>query len=404
MRYILGSRWNGLAIVTLSGAALLQGCGSSSETAPTASSESAAQPSTMQTASAETQSAQADSDPSAPASPEELMLKVVQLTATQFEAPAEASLTPIAESRVASADRSRHKEIVQLSLEVISQTHNDPSREQLFNNAVHYLSGSQLQLALEGDAGSEQELIDNAALLLKRDPKSLATIEANSKVVELAREKAERLATEDAATVYANQARLFATNFAQEPNRSAVTLLDAARWCDRRGYFAPAITCYNELKQSFGSTIFANQADGPIRRLSMLGQALGEFGGPTIDGGAVQRSHYNGQPMVVVFWDSRDPDLAGTFAEIQQARRSRTDIDIALIGVCLDEDERAAATAIEALSGCPQIYSSNPAERGRNNPLARFYGVQDTPTIWLIESNGIVRSIDAVPSEVGSLR
>lgn len=382
------------------------GCGSGSDTTTGATDKPA---STDSTATASTtaindQSADMESPTQPAGSPEEIMLKVVQLTATQVKAADPTDLRPVAETVVASAERSRQQEIVQLSLEVISQTHNDPAKEQLFNNAVHYLSGAQLQLALEGDNESEQELIDNASLLLKRNPQSLATIEANAKVVELAREKAERLATDEYAMAYANQARLFATNFAHEPNRAAVTLLDAARWCERRGYTEPSIACYSELKTSFGSTLFASQADGPIRRLTMLGKSLGEFGGPTIDGGSVLREHYNGQPMVVVFWDSRDPDLVGTFEEIEQQRASRPQTDIALIGVCLDEDERTAAAAIDALPRCPQIYSPDPTERGRNNPLARYYGVQDTPTIWLIASNGTVMSIDALPSDIASLR
>ena len=334
------------------------GCGSAEQAGESAQAGNSSQPGPetttatddVKTASATNSDAAAKPETAAASgTPEELMLKVVQLTATQIQVADPTDLTPVAETAVASADRSRHEEIVQLSLEVISQTHDDPEREQLFNNAVHYLSGAQLQLALEGDDKSEQELIDNATVLLKRNPKSLATVEANAKVVELAREKAERFASDEFAAAYANQARMFATNFSHEPNRAAVTLLDAARWCERRAYVDPAIACYNELRTSFSSTIFASQADGPIRRLSMLGQPLGEFGGPTIDGGSVQREHYNGQPMIVVFWDSRDPALAGTFAEIEDARASRSDVDIALIGVCLDEDERSASAAIESL-------------------------------------------------------
>ena len=392
---------------TLASLVAASGCGTSEPAAPTAGD--ADTPSTTVTASAtpETSAAPAETPGDAPSpsgTPEELMLKVVQLTATQFQPADPTDLTPVASSAVESADRSRQEEIVQLSLEVISQTHNDPAKEQLFNNAVHYLSGAQLKLALEGDNDSERELIENAATLLKRNPKSLATIEANAKVVELAREKAELAATDDLAMAYGNQARLFATNFAHEPNRAAVTLLDAARWCDRRGYAEPAIACYDELRTSFETTLFASQADGPIRRLRMLGQALGEFGGPTIDGGVVHREHYNGQPLVVVFWDSRDPNLSSTFNAIDEIRKSRSETDIALVGVCLDEDERAASAAIDLLPSCPHIYSASPNERGRNNPLARYYGVQDTPTIWLISSSGTVMNLDATPSEVARLK
>lgn len=337
-------------------------------------------------------------------SPESLMEQVARLSARKLQSESDAYVTPASAQAIASADKSRHREIAQLSMEVITQTHADPAKAQIFNNAVHYLSDAQVRLALEGDIDAERKLLENADMLLKRDSASLAAIEANAKVVELAHLKAEQIESEDFATTYCNQARMFATNFSHEPNRAAVTLLDAARWCDRRGFSTLATTCYTDLRTSFASTLFAEQADGPLRRLSMLGQPLIEFTGPTIDGGIVERSQYNGQPMVVVFWDSQDPDLLGTFNDLEQIRRSRSDVDVALIGVCLDEDANAARSAIASLPRCPQVYSPIPDEQGRNNPLARYYGVQDTPTIWMISSDGTVVSLDALPADLNGLR
>lgn len=380
------------------------GCGNSA--APTAETSEPLTPlATLQTADAPSGKLSAPDESAPPLiSPAELLEQVARLKATQIQPADPNVITPVAATQLASADKARHKEIAQLSLEVISQTHDDPASEQLFNNAVHYLSDAQVQLALTGDEKAERELIDNATDLLKRDAKSLAAMEANAKVVELARGKAEQSNAEEFAAAYANQARVFATNFSHEPNRAAVVLIDAGRWCDRRGYVDNAVACYTDLRTVFSDTLFASQADGPLRRLGMLGQPLLEFTGPTIDGGRVTREQYNGQPMVVAFWDSKDPDLLGTFSQLEAARRARTDIDVVLIGVCLDEDESAARVAMASLPQCPQVYSSIPEEQGRNNPLAQYYGVQDTPTLWLIDSRGVVVSLDALPTDIATLR
>src|SRR5690606_362902 len=52
---------------------------------------------------------------------------------------------------LSAAARSQHETIIGLARQVVAATHQDPTREQLFNNAVHYLSDSRLALALDGD-------------------------------------------------------------------------------------------------------------------------------------------------------------------------------------------------------------------------------------------------------------
>lgn len=293
--------------------------------------------------------------------------------------------------------RRQQEQVIDLARQVIAATHNDGSKTQVFNNAVHYLSDARLQLAMTGDTEQAQLLVDDADSLYERDPKSFAAVESAFKVVELAQRKAEQQGKQDPewCVEFARQARLFAEKFPHEANRSAMTLLTAGRMCDRSGLTEDARRCFTLVRDEFPDTIFAEQVSGFLRRLSMVGQPL-ELAGPTIDGGYVSIDQYQGKPMLVVFWNTQSPQFREDIDKLLQLLEHPAAKKLSVVGVNLDQDESAIDEFLTQHSlNWSHIFYSEPEKRGGGHPLARYYGVQSVPTYWLVDEAGIVAAAPA---------
>jgi hypothetical protein len=270
--------------------------------------------------------------------------------------------------------------------------HDDQSREQLFNNAVHYFGDARMQLALLGEAEQAQLLSDDAETLYDRDKSSFAAIDSGFKVVELAEAMAARHGPEDREWVkaYANQARLFADRFPQEQGRVAVTLIAAGRKCEQFGLHDDARQCYYLVERLYPDSPFVQQIAGILRRLRLVGQPL-ELAGSTIDGGFLSADQFAGKPMLVAFWASNSETFRRDVPVLKQLTSRFGDDRLTVIGVNLDQDEYAVDAFLEETGiGWRQIFFSDADKRGGKSPVARFYGVHVVPTYWLIDARGIV--------------
>jgi hypothetical protein len=91
-----------------------------------------------------------------------------------------------------------------------------------------------------------------------------------------------------------------------------------------------------------------------------------------------------------VFWASHARPFIEQLATLQKTMKTYEKYAVA-VGVSLDADENALETFMER-SGLtwPQIFSPNRALRGWNSPLAVQYGINNLPTIWLVDPNGVV--------------
>ncbi len=290
----------------------------------------------------------------------------------------------------------RYKQTVQLASQVIGKTHRDPNSEEFFNSAVHYLTDARMQLALAGEDEQAQLLLEDAQSLFQRDATSFAAMEAASRVLELTQAKASRSDNTDPkwTLAFARQARMFAANFPQETHRSAVNVLAAGRMCERLGVLTEAETCLAWIEQGFPQTPYAEQAAGPLRRLRLVGNPLTEFGGPTLDGRFLSINQLRGKSLLVVFWTSNSAQFREDLPVIQKTLNNFPD-RIAAVGVNLDTDEIAATNFVkQSQLSWPHIFHSDPQNRGEYNVVARHYGVVDVPQYWLVDSQGIVRSVD----------
>lgn len=362
--------------------------------------------------------AKAESEKNAPepGSPEGLLQQLIRLRTApmdvvrqpipdqpgKFE---EVHLTP---SQVAAERSRRYQEISDLASQLIAKTHDKPALEQLFNSAVSMLTESRMQMVLSGDKTQARYLIEDADALYKRDPTSFAAIEAGYRTVQLAQSLAQLQPDDpELAVAYSRRSRLFAERFPQETSRAAVSLMTAARQCDHLGLIDEARLCYAVVSQQYSDTPFAGQVSGPLRRFQLVGQVLEDFAGETHDGGQISLSQYRGHVVLIAFWSSASR-FSQDLPTLEQIAAKYSSEPFQVLGVNLDQELAELEETLESGGlGWKHIFFLDPQLRGLANPLARHYGVTKVPLYWLVDANGVVRSIDVAPAnledEVGTL-
>ncbi|WP_437203980.1 thioredoxin-like domain-containing protein [Planctomicrobium sp. SH664] len=293
----------------------------------------------------------------------------------------------------------RNEKVIELAMEAIQKTNADPAKEQLFNNAVHFLADARMQLSLAGDTAQAQLMAEDAEHLYKRNKTSFAAIESAAKIVQLTQQQAQQYAAGDPqwALAFAQQARLFAEKFPGETSRAAIHLLAAGRMCDELGQREAAQLCLRTIADKFPGTPFAEQVEPSLRRLALPGNVLQEFGGTTTDGGYISIEQYRGQAVLIAFWASNSTRFREHLPFIQQAQ-SRFGNRLAVVGVNFDRDERSVDQFLEETGiSWKQIFYSDPEKRGARNLVARHYGVTQVPAYWLVDPQGKVISVQVDP-------
>jgi hypothetical protein len=311
--------------------------------------------------------------------------------------------TPAAEnldvSKLAQIRRERNERIIDLATAVIGATHQNPKQEELLVAGVHQLMESRTQLALQGNAEDVEALYSDCETLQKKFPKSKAAAEAAFSRVLFARTNATMRGLKEPRWLeeFARQARLFATTFPEEETRAMIVLQAAARSCELHRKYDEAAGCYAAIEKKFPKHQHAAQASAALRRLSLKGQTL-QLAGPTLDGGFSRIDDFAGKLVLVCFWDTESEEFLKTVPMIQSIAKKYGKSGLAVIGVNLDEEESTVAEYLEEHPmPWPHIFHPDPLQRRWDNPVVKYYGVQDVPCLWLVDGEGTVVDMTVQP-------
>ncbi|MSR56474.1 MAG: TlpA family protein disulfide reductase [Planctomycetaceae bacterium] len=290
--------------------------------------------------------------------------------------------------------KKRNEKVIELCQKAIAQVHGDAAQERLFSVAVHNMLEARLQLALAGERDSIDALYEDAAALFQRDPKSAAAAAAAHALVNLAYSQAKAGGSEKRKWLeeFARQATHFAEDFPTEERRALPLLFTAARSCEIGGLVPEALECYTLIQQKFPQSAYAPRVAAVVRRLKLVGNPP-QIAGPTIDGDQVVLDDLLGQAVLVVFWSTDAKPFLEGLPSLLQTIRNRTSPGIRVIGVNLDQDPTSVTqfTLTHKISW-PQIFFSEPAQQGWNNPIVGYYGIMELPALWLIDQSGNVVS------------
>jgi len=326
-----------------------------------------------------------------------------------------AAPTPDDPKAVAAYRRDRNKQIVNLATQAISATHAEPRLANQFNAAVHQLMETQLELALLGRPDDIDALFDAVRDLEDSHPDSKAAEEAGFTLARYTHANARRFAAVNPETLFefSRQARIYADMYPSRVDRAAPVLYAAARSCEKQAQRVGDLAirkrlrnetrlCYIALKTNFAGVHQGVVATAVLRRLNLAGRKLTEFGGPTLDGRRAEIERLRGRVAVLVFWSSENEGLNQNIDGLISTLSRHSPDDVYLLGVNMDATHQAAEDYVQE-HGLPgkHIFFAGEDEQRWENPIVRYWGVQDIPSIWIVDQVGTVVTTDATFKNLG---
>ena len=311
--------------------------------------------------------------------------------------------------------RERNERIVDMATKVLRLTMNEEARKPQFHLAVGQLLEARFQMALAGTQDDVDLFYADVQALNERDEKSIAAAEGVYYIARFAHTKAGLMGKSQPVwfETLSRWAREFADRFPEQAPRAASLLFGAARSCELHALastdkelstrlLTESRLCYTALAEKFATTDQGQEATASLRRMALAGQTLSQFSGPTLDGGFISSDDFSGKPTVIFFWDSESAEFtADLLPVLAQISADLPSSKLRMVGVALDEDE---ATLNEYLENHKvpgqQIFFTQAEQRSWNSPLVRFWGIAQSPTVWLIDSQGKVISTSLEAGEL----
>jgi peroxiredoxin len=137
-----------------------------------------------------------------------------------------------------------------------------------------------------------------------------------------------------------------------------------------------------------------------LRRTRLFGKAFA-LSGPTVQGGTANVEDLRGSPALVIFFADFSPPSTAVLESIVQAVADLPKGSVRLLGVSLDAP-RDETTALLRRLGItwPVIHDG----KGWESPAVRALGINTLPTVWLLDTAGRVRSLNAQQGTASLLR
>lgn len=117
-------------------------------------------------------------------------------------------------------------------------------------------------------------------------------------------------------------------------------LADLAPAAERLGRTERALAMYRLLAERFADDPAAVLARGNAHRLELLGQPVGEFRGPGLDGGTIDLEQFRGQVVLVDFWATWCAPCLAELPELRGLRERLGPRGFEILGVSVDRDLR----------------------------------------------------------------
>lgn len=311
--------------------------------------------------------------------------------------------------------RERNERIVDMATKVLRLTMNEEVRKPQFHLAVGQLLEARFQMALAGTQEDVDLFYADVYALNERDDKSIAAAEGVYYIARFAHTKAGLVGKSNPEwfETLSRWARAFADRFPEQAPRAASLLFGAARSCELHALastdkelsarlLTESRLCYTALAEKFATTDQGQEATASLRRMALAGQTLSQFSGPTLDGGFISSDDFSGKPTVIFFWDSESAEFTeGLLPVLAKISTALPSSKLRMVGVALDEDEATLNEYLEShkVPG-QQIFFTHGEQRSWNSPLVRFWGIAQSPTVWLVDAQGKVISTSLESAEL----
>ncbi len=137
-----------------------------------------------------------------------------------------------------------------------------------------------------------------------------------------------------------------------------------------------------------------------LTRVRLLGKAIA-LSGTTLTGKAADVAAMRGKPVLVVFFAEFSPPSLAALPAIKRAVAELPKDSARVLGVSLDKDRAAAAAVLGKQDiAWPVIFDGKSWE----SPPVRALGINALPTVWLLDAEGRLRSLNALEGAAGQVR
>ncbi|MEQ8209332.1 MAG: TlpA disulfide reductase family protein [Lacipirellulaceae bacterium] len=135
--------------------------------------------------------------------------------------------------------------------------------------------------------------------------------------------------------------------------------------------------------------------EGTLRRMELPGNEMEVFG-TYLNGKKLDWKSYRGKVVLVDFWATWCGPCRGEIPSMKEMYSGYHDKGFEILGISLDDTAEDAQRYIkEEGITWRTLFPANEADRGWNNPMARYYGINGIPTAILIDKEGKVVHMNA---------
>jgi peroxiredoxin len=124
----------------------------------------------------------------------------------------------------------------------------------------------------------------------------------------------------------------------------------------------------------------------------LLGKPL-EIQFKAVDGRDVNTAGFHGKVVLIDFWATWCPPCVQEVPNVKRAYETLHSRGFEIVGISLDDKKQDLLSFIKQNNmDWPQYFETS----GVENTLSKKFGIEEIPTMWLVDKQGKLRDIDAV--------
>jgi hypothetical protein len=143
---------------------------------------------------------------------------------------------------------------------------------------------------------------------------------------------------------------------------------------------------YEQIVANYAESPAAGRAKGALKRLDLVGKVL-VLSGASLSGTAIDVKQFRGKLLCVSFWDTSSKVAVEDLPLLKTLYDAHRSQGFEILGVNLDPVKAAVAPVLnENGVKWPQIHEPG----GPESPLARDFGINSLPTMFIVDADGKV--------------
>lgn len=137
-----------------------------------------------------------------------------------------------------------------------------------------------------------------------------------------------------------------------------------------------------------------------LRRIELLGETLA-LAGPSTEGKPIDIADYRGRAVIVTFFATWSPQSLIALDALKRALAPFPKERVQLLCVSLDTKPEPLGELLKARAVTWPVIRDG---QGWESPLIRNFGINTLPTVWLIDREGKLRSLDALETTSAQIK